>query len=372
MAAPRPFPSLVLTQEIRPLTEAFAGGSVLGAICYGDAALLDASGGHDPTEVVQHVAAPVLEEAGAPSCLWRALASDRPVRAGSAGRIRFRTDGTFLFGLLEMQDLTEAGGGLRTCAETAYAEIFRLLGSIDAPREPRLWRVWNYMADIHGSEEGLERYRQFNAGRSDAFRAHWAARTGGAAGGGIAGGDIPAACGIGTIGAGARPGLSVGFLASALPFVQIENPRQVSAYRYPVEYGPRSPIFSRAILGPSAEAAGRSRPYLFLSGTASIVGHETLHAGDLAGQCQETVRNLEALAEEANREMRRRDLAPIALEDLDYLVYLRRPQDLSAAREVLVRALGSRARMHFVHADICRSDLLVEIEAILLERPGTQ
>ena len=32
-----------------------------------------------------------------------------------------------------------------------------------------IYRFWNYMADINGMSDGLERYRQFNAGRKEAF-----------------------------------------------------------------------------------------------------------------------------------------------------------------------------------------------------------
>ena len=52
----------------------------------------------------------------------------------------------------------------------------------------------------------------------------------------------------------------------ALTGTPVENPRQVSAYRYPREYGPQSPTFARALLPPSP------RVPLLLSGTASIDG----------------------------------------------------------------------------------------------------
>ena len=104
---------------------------------------------------------------------------------------------------------------------------------------------------------GLERYRQFNIGRQDAFLDSHRGATG----------NVPAASAIGLAGGP----LSVAFLAGATPALAVENPRQVSAYLYPADYGPRSPTFSRAV---RATLSGQEA--LFVSGTASIVGHRTV------------------------------------------------------------------------------------------------
>jgi enamine deaminase RidA (YjgF/YER057c/UK114 family) len=109
--------------------------------------------------------------------------------------------------------------------------------------------------------------------------------------------------------------LSIAFMAGKAPAVPLENPRQVSAYNYPADYGPRSPTFSRGALGylPGQEI-------LFISGTASIVGHQTVHPGDVAGQCRECIANIAAVLGEANRQRRS---APFALDELVYRVYVR-------------------------------------------------
>jgi chorismate lyase/3-hydroxybenzoate synthase len=139
----------------------------------------------------------------------------------------------------------------------------------------------------------------------------------------------------------------------------VENPRQVSPYRYPETYGPRSPTFSRAALAD----IGDGNVALFISGTASIVGHETVHHGDVREQTRETLRNLQAVIDAANS----RGTARFALAELDCVIYVRHPADTEAVREVLEGALGADAPMArhavYLEADICRSDLLVEIEA---------
>ena len=44
-------------------------------------------------------------------------------------------------------------------------------------------------------------------------------------------------------------------------------------------------------------------------------------------------------------------------------VYLRRPADLPVIKAELAAALGAGTRFIYLQADICRQDLLVEIEA---------
>jgi enamine deaminase RidA (YjgF/YER057c/UK114 family) len=99
---------------------------------------------------------------------------------------------------------------------------------------------------------------------------------------------------------------------------------------------------------------------LFISGTASIVGHQTVHAGDVAAQTRETLVNIEALLNEANRVSGGRRFN---LETLAYKVYVRNSGDLPLIQSQLHAALGSQARLVYLRADICRQDLLVEIEA---------
>src|SRR5262249_28147311 len=123
---------------------------------------------------------------------------------------------------------------------------------------------------------------------------------------------------------------------------------------YPSQYGPK-PAFSRASL-----VRDDSGAMLFISGTASIVGHRTLHAEDVAAQTRETLINIEALLEQANRVS---GSSSFGLGSLAYKVYVRNAADLPLIRAELNGALGANARVVYLLADICRRDLLVEIEA---------
>ena len=233
------------------------------------------------------------------------------------------------------------GDALAAGAERLYAA---LLGLLEARGYPHLLRMWNLLEGINSEEDGLERYRRFCIGRHEAFarmRPDLAER-------------YPAATAVGA-GSG---GLAVYFLAARSPGLPIENPNQVSAFRYPAQYGPRSPSFSRALVADWGGAAS-----LFISGTASITGHETRHTGDVAAQAEKTADNLEAVV----RAARERSGVRFRIDDSRSLlkVYVRRPADLPAVEATVRRRLGNQARILCLRADICRTALLVEIDGAL-------
>ncbi|PIF73115.1 enamine deaminase RidA (YjgF/YER057c/UK114 family) [Variovorax sp. 54] len=286
------------------------------------------------------VNARVLSPQGAMADVWH-VGDGTQVRSGTTGIARWRTDGHWLLGAIDLDEAVE-GQSLTELSQRAYRDLFRTL---DQAGTPHLQRIWNYLPRINADGGGLERYRQFNLGRQEAFFEAGRAAFEGA----------PAACALGI-----RQGaLSIRFLAGRAAPLPVENPRQVSAYRYPETYGPRSPTFSRAALAD----IGDGQVALFISGTASIVGHETVHHGDVREQARETLRNLEAVIASAHAQT----TARFSLDALDCVVYVRHPSDTDAVREVIESAIGAPAPMArhavYLEADICRSDLLVEIEA---------
>ncbi len=301
-----------------------------------------------PTSTILEIATPVLGQPGDVLELWH---TDQPVRTGTRGPLHYAMTDDVLFGAIRIpesdSDVARHPGGaydplrpslLQQVSEQAYLAVFAALESLGYPH---LLRVWNYFAGINTVTGGMERYRQFNIGRQDAFRKM--ARPFLA--------DAPAACALGTHGGG----LSVYFLAAKVPPQALENPRQVSAYLYPDQYGPRTPSFSRAAL---ARLPGQR--WLFISGTASIVGHQTVHVGDVRAQTEETLRNITVLLAQANLAEGTEGWTPAAVQ---YKVYVRHAADFEAVRAVLDAHLPPAAVRVYVQADVCRDDLLMEIEA---------
>lgn len=319
-----------------------AGAAVLGGLAWGEAPA-GAAGAALLGLPLLHPAAPVHDLFGLARPLHGASAGDRGA-PGAAPGLWTRTDGHWLFGGLDL-DEPASGLSLEALARQAYLAVFERLA---AQGVPHLLRVWNYLPDIHGLEDGLERYRRFNLGRQAAFVEAGQAAFEGA----------PAACALGTQGRT----LSLRFLAARHLPLAIENPRQVSAYRYPRDYGPAAPSFSRA----SLFDAGGGAWALGISGTASIVGHQSLHPGDVVAQTEETLRNLQAVVEAA----RAASGMGFQLADFDATVYLRRAADQAAVERVLADTLGPASRFVrervVLRADICRDDLLLEIEAFAL------
>jgi len=314
---------------------------VLGALCFASETV--PSEFQPDTDIpCLCVPMPRLDAADAICEIWYGTGE---LSQGRVGDIHYRHDSDMLFGVVlvaEAQFGAQANKTpLQQATESAYHQVFGLLEKLDYPH---LFRFWNYIADINTHSFGLERYRQFNLGRQEAFLAH----------GREVVGNVPAACALGFGQTSATATLTIAFMAGRVAPRGIENPRQISAYQYPEEYGPRSPTFSRA----SLVKMGKDE-VLFISGTASIVGHATLHPCDVIAQTRETVANLEAVLIEANAVSKTRfDLA-----SLHYKVYVRHMSDLDTVRAELERLVGGNLNAIYLQADVCRDDLLLEIEA---------
>jgi chorismate lyase / 3-hydroxybenzoate synthase len=296
-------------------------GAILGVVGYGAArpAFLP--------EPCPFMSAPLAPAAGGAMLeIWRVAAPCRPLRFGA---VTGACNEDFAFVSVTID---EAGSAcLEDAVEGAYSSLFDCL---DAAGFAAPLRFWNYLSAITHDEHGLERYRRFNIGRHAAFSAR------------LRDPLPPPASAI-----GGHLGTSVIYaLAGHQPARMVENPRQVSAYAYPPVYGPRSPSFSRA----SIHGLGTAET-MFISGTASITGHETRHVGDLHSQIAETIENLRVLNQEAAR-----PTAPG--EDWACKIYLRDEADHEPVRRAVHAAFGPTCHCLYLHGDICRAELVVEIE----------
>lgn len=310
--------------------------SVLGAICFCEPLAGNSTIQEQAIPAIQ-LHAPILAGADVASEIWLsnpALSQCKPLKNGRYGDIHYRLNDDLLFGIIYVSEQDS----LQSATEFAYRQIFALMEELDYPY---IYRFWNYMANINGVNTGLERYRQFNVGRKDAFVACDS----------NIGNQLPAACALGF----AEGPLTIAFLLGHQAPVAIENPRQISAYEYPEEHGPSTPSFSRATLLHNEQDA-----LLFISGTASIVGHVTQHPLDVIAQTRETLMNLEAVIAEANRILGR---SQFNLREIYFRVYIRHAANLSLVRNEIRRYTRGAIKAVFIQADICRQDLLLEIEA---------
>jgi enamine deaminase RidA (YjgF/YER057c/UK114 family) len=145
--------------------------------------------------------------------------------------------------------------------------------------------------------------------------------------------------------------------------LSLENPQQTPAYAYHAKYSSQSPKFSRAtalLLGDYMTT--------WISGTASIVGSESCYPGDIEKQTQQTIDNIQRLISPDNFASSGVSGAGAGFQDLAKIrVYLKRPEDLAKCRAICTRRFGSVPAIYAV-ADVCRPELLVEIEGIAFSR----
>jgi len=310
-----------------------AGATPLGEIHYGASPALPENGAHPQA----WVGMPVL--AGDASLeLWT---SNQPVVSQRIGPLTFARNRDVLFGCFAAESAVDFAV-FEARVQEAYA---RLLTLAEAEGYPHLLRIWNYFPGIGDRSGDLDRYMVFCRGRHQAIEAHY---------GGRFTGRLPAASAVGT----RHGGVVIYFLAGRQPGRHRENPRQVSAYCYPPQYGPKSPSFARGTL-----VRGDGRDVLYLSGTASIVGHESRHPDDPLAQLLETLANLEALIDSTATE---EGLEAAGLKAINQLkIYVRRRQDMAMLRPALESRLGPATQCLYLEAEICRPELLLEIEAIV-------
>ena len=330
----RPLPATAARLEVEYVEadtpDDLMGEDVLAVLGFGNAALSD-----DP----RYLRVPLHAHGDSPFEVWHANSA---IRSGRDGNIQWSTDGELLFGAIEVDETMftrDGDNGVAGAAEHAYSRMIEFVRECEMPH---LLRIWNYIDAITLGEGDAERYRDFCIGRARGLGS-FDAQT------------LPAATAIGRCDA-ARV-MQVYWLAARTPGTPVENPRQVSAYHYPRQYGRQAPSFARAMLPPR----GSAMP-LLLSGTASVVGHASQHEGELLAQLNETFANFDALLAAART--KQPDLPASFGAGSRLKVYVRDRDDLPVVADALQRRFGDSVPRVLLHAAICRRELAVEIDGV--------
>ena len=265
--------------------------------------------------------------------------SNRIERRGESRGFQFICFGSLMFASAVF---SEDSLGLQSLTQHVYRDLLRLT------REqgyPWILRVWNHFPEIGAPDGDLNRYQSFCEGRRRALVSDAQGITL----------PLPAVTTTGSV----APGFAVYFLAGQEAGGSLENPRQTAPSDYPEHLGPHGPSFCRGV---SHVADGQTA--LYLSGTASITGHETRHHGDAATQAREILHNQAAVIEQARIEGA---AYPERLHDLPFQkVYLADPADLQEVRDEVGSVLGKDTPCYFLHSGLCRDDLLLEMESTFL------
>mmetsp|Transcript_32361 Transcript_32361/g.68422 ORF Transcript_32361/g.68422 Transcript_32361/m.68422 type:complete len:323 (+) Transcript_32361:184-1152(+) len=254
----------------------------------------------------------------------------------------------------------------------------------------RLLRAWNFIPgitdvfdddndndgitdDVGTARRNNDRYAAFNAGRFEAFQStytrdelKW----------------FPAATGVGHSGNDIVLHLLHGYsnnynkndefpiMNVAIP---IDNPRQVKPEQYSEMFSITDlpPAFSRGAIirqdqteqQPILERGDDSSIFV-VSGTASIIGEETVHVGSVLDQTRETLKNIDAVVSEGKM---RDDTSSATVSLNDFTIYVD-PRAFHYCNEIGDTVLHHfpsliENNIMFREACMCRPDLLVEIES---------
>ncbi|MDR1964827.1 MAG: hypothetical protein LBQ50_13725 [Planctomycetaceae bacterium] len=226
-------------------------------------------------------------------------------------------------------------------------------------------RTWIYQGHLLLTEGKTQRYKELNRARTDFFNGVQFIKD--YLPPGYCGDVYPASTGIGAddvdvvIGA-----VAVSTRRKDFVTVPLENPNQTSAFDYGTVYSPKSPKFSRAM----ALAVDRSC-FIFVSGTASITESESRFPEDPEKQTEQTLDNIAALIDGSNLEKHGISGFSSGLNGLKIVrVYVKRPDEWAAIKSVCNKRLGNIPILYTI-ADVCRPELLVEIEGFAVVNRST-
>jgi len=213
-------------------------------------------------------------------------------------------------------------------------------------------RQWNYIPDITKLENSFQHYQEFNDARALFYdKSNWDK-------------GYPAATGIGTKNAPLL--VEVIAMQGHKNEIALMNSKQIDAHIYSdnVLLGTKdqslenraTPKFERAKL--IIESSGAS---VFVSGTAAIIGEESLALDNAGTQTDVTIDHIENLVEKGQL-----CSTEVSLKPTYELVraYIKNKADFDAIKQVCERRLPG-VSIIYVEGDVCREELLVEIEAFV-------
>ena len=237
-------------------------------------------------------------------------------------------------------------GGLKSelKKETIYEQANLIFDKIEAVFKKEAFEIdciqrqWNYIPDIVEYDESSQNYQQFNDARSEFYaKATWK-------------NGYPSATGIGV----RNRDLLISLMAVKGDYKVsvLSNKEQVDAH-----------IYSETVLENNEIGGGikKSTPkfergkvingMIDISGTASITGEKTMFIGDVCRQTERTLHNIKLLLKQAGKNKGKQSMR----------VYVKRSDYFEDIKKVCDREYPE-AQKNYVQADVCRDDLLVEIE----------
>jgi enamine deaminase RidA (YjgF/YER057c/UK114 family) len=297
-------------------------------------------------------------------CCGAALALEAWAIGGANVGIEYITPGTLAVSYDEMRWIYCAGIQSRKGNEGIYRQTTGVLQEMEKELKKagsgfeHVLRTWFYLGGITEVDAGVQRYKELNRARTDFYKGiefHCSTLQPN-----IPQGLYPASTGIGMQGEKLVAGcVALQTQRNDAVLLPLENPQQTPAYAYPPHHSPQSPKFSRGVV-----LALRNYFTTWVSGTASVVHSVSRHPEDIEKQTEQTIENIERLISAENLSFHGISHPGARLTDLAKLrVYLKRPEDYLRCKAICEQRFQSVPVVYAV-ADVCRPELLVEIEGV--------
>lgn len=232
-------------------------------------------------------------------------------------------------------------------SEMAFISLKEVLGKKDF-HLGSIIRQWNYIEGINGFDGNNSHYQDFNNVRSKFY------------GNEFEQGGYPAATGIGMN----EGGIIIEFIALRSDQAKtnpVNNPLQIAPHQYSKKIlvgenrsNKTTPKFERA-----RYLELSNKIMLFISGTASIKGEKTVGIGDPAEQAEVTIQNIKQLYSSAA--LKQAGISETIQKIGHARIYIKDKNDFTVIKKVFEIHYGDLPVV-YIQADICRPDLLVEIE----------
>lgn len=241
-----------------------------------------------------------------------------------------------------------AGGWQHDLSADLYTQAGYVFGQMKALLEKEhfpiasIIRQWNYIERITAYHGPDQHYQMLNNARSEFYGlTEWS-------------NGYPAATGIGTKAGGILIDFDAAVFKSDTCYATpIDNKLQVAAHAYSdsvlMEAGRHktTPKFERA----KSMTFGSNR-LVYISGTAAIRGEESLQGVGVEKQLVITLENIAQLTGKTEKRLLR--------------VYLKNPEDYGPVKNYLSE-YEDNIQISYLSADVCRDELLIEIEGIAIE-----
>ena len=242
----------------------------------------------------------------------------------------------------------------RKAAKTAFDQMRAILEA-EQMTFNHIIRQWNFIGEILHISNGFQNYQIFNEVRSENYHKYRTVH------------NYPAATGIGMKFCGVTLDCCAVKAKTNVKIIAIDNPEQIRPYDYGQQVLRGNPADGRKVKQPpqferAVHISNNHSSTLFVSGTASIIGQDTIGVDDVEKQTVVTIENISRLTDKTRIGHLTGNPNPDTGSLIILRVYIKKQEDFPKVKMICEKYFPGITAI-YIQADICRDDLLVEIEA---------